>query len=407
MYKYFIIVLTMALSSCQTKTESNKEDPLNNALTNQLQEIYNRGNLQGFSVSLVNPTENIYQNSFGYADIKKEETYSLKTKQPIASISKTLVGISLLKAQELGKLNLDDPINKYLSTPIINPHFPETEITLRQLANHTSTILDTDFYDESSYFLKQSDHSTASTPIKIFDYFNPPNPEMSLDAFVKKIIYTDEKQCCRNIFLNEKPRTTYKYSNIATDLAALIIELATDMPFDKFTEKYILNSLKMKSSSWDTDDTNTKLYHDADTVYADYYSPSYPCGGFVTHTIDISKYLKELIKGYSGNGTILSQKSYSELFAQPFTEDFYFKPFPSDGNLFLNIRYDKGIFMGIAPKGFIGHTGSDPGTTTFMFFNYRTEKGFILLINRSIWQESEDALNDLWDILSILESNIL
>lgn len=224
------------------------------------------------------------------------------------------MGISLLKAQELGKLNLDDPINKYLPISITNPFYPQVDITIRHLANHTSTIIDTDYYDHSSYFLKNNDYLTSSTPIKIYDYFNAPNERIPILEFIKKMIYTDDESCCREVFLDERPGTNYKYSNGATTLAAVVLELATDMSFIDFTTIYILDPLEMTSSSWNPNDTNAKLYYDADTVYADYYDLGYPAGGLVSNTNDMSKYLRELINGYSGNGSILSEKSYRELF---------------------------------------------------------------------------------------------
>jgi hypothetical protein len=60
--------------------------------------------------------------------------------------------------------------------------------------------------------------------------------------------------------------------------------------------------------------------------------------------------------------------------------------------------------MGIAPNGYIGHTGADPGTVTFMFFNCKTDRGFTFITNRLIWWEFEDALKDLWSIIDILEA---
>ena len=53
------------------------------------------------------------------------------TIQNVASVSKTIVGIALLKAQELGKLKLDEPINKYLPFKVFNPKFPNENITIR------------------------------------------------------------------------------------------------------------------------------------------------------------------------------------------------------------------------------------------------------------------------------------
>ncbi len=403
MNKYIYIVLIIPFISCQPSNNDQKEVTFKDSLTSQLQKVYDNGNLHGFSISVTDEKEAIYQHAFGYADVAKGKKYKLKTSQPIASISKTMVGVSLLKAQELGKLKLDDPINKYLPFPVKNPFYPEIEITIRQLANHTSTIIDIDFYDQSSYFLKNNDYLTSSTPIKIYDYFNSTKEPMPIKEFMKYMLYTEQDSCCREVFLNERPGTTYRYSNGATVLAAIILEIATNQSFKEFTNEHIFDPLEMNQSSWNTDNTNAKLYHDADTVYADYYGLDYPAGGLVTNSEDLSKFLKELINGYSGNGHLLSKKSYSTLFNKSFADKFSKEHFPEDENTFMNIKYNKGVYMGLAPKGYLGHTGSDPGTTTFMFFNKNTNQGFIFITNRTIWWQFESALKDLWTIIDILE----
>ncbi|MGM0582149.1 MAG: serine hydrolase domain-containing protein [Bacteroidota bacterium] len=401
--KYILIVLFISCISCSPRKSNRKEVSLKDSITKQLRKVYDNGNLHGFSISIMDEKEVTYQHAFGFADVANEKKYTLTTRQPVGSISKSLVGISLLKAQELGKLNLDDPINKYLPFPVKNPFYPDTEITIRQLANHTSTILDTDFFDQSSYFLKNDNHLTSSSPIKIYDYFNSPRESVPIIDFMKNMLYTEKDSCCREVFLDEKPGTSYKYSNGATTLAAVILEIATKKSFIEFTSEYIFDPLEMKHSSWNTDNTNAKLYHHADTIYADYYLLDYPAGGLVTNSEDLSKYLKEIINGYEGNGTLLSNESYLELFNKSFAEKFFEESFPEDENPFMNIKYDKGVYMGIAPKGYIGHTGSDPGTTSFMFFNKNTNQGFIFITNTMIWWEFEGALKDLWTIMDFLE----
>ncbi|MEO1628423.1 MAG: serine hydrolase domain-containing protein [Bacteroidota bacterium] len=64
-------------------------------------------------------------------------------------MSKTLLGIALLKEQEMGKLKLDDPANQYLNFPLVNPHYPDQVISIRHLATHTSGIKDSKHYEKS------------------------------------------------------------------------------------------------------------------------------------------------------------------------------------------------------------------------------------------------------------------
>jgi CubicO group peptidase (beta-lactamase class C family) len=60
----------------------------------------------------------------------------------IASISKMMTTLGLLRLYEDGKVNLDADVSGYLGFTLRNPHFPDQAITLRQLLTHTSSLRD-------------------------------------------------------------------------------------------------------------------------------------------------------------------------------------------------------------------------------------------------------------------------
>ncbi|HEY0629313.1 MAG TPA: serine hydrolase domain-containing protein [Sphingomicrobium sp.] len=62
----------------------------------------------------------------------------------IASISKLVVAIGVMRLVEQGKLDLDRDVASYLGWPLRNPAFPDRPITLRQLLPHTSSLRDGD-----------------------------------------------------------------------------------------------------------------------------------------------------------------------------------------------------------------------------------------------------------------------
>ena len=62
----------------------------------------------------------------------------------IASISKTVVAIGVMKLVEAGKLDLDSDVSRWLGWSLRNPGFPDRPISLRQLLSHTSSIRDHD-----------------------------------------------------------------------------------------------------------------------------------------------------------------------------------------------------------------------------------------------------------------------
>lgn len=62
----------------------------------------------------------------------------------IASVSKLVVAIGVMKLVEKGRLDLDRDVSSYLGWYLRNPAFPTRPITLRQLLSHTSSIRDGD-----------------------------------------------------------------------------------------------------------------------------------------------------------------------------------------------------------------------------------------------------------------------
>ena len=148
----FVFLMGLSFSACQQndkqsqQAQENPYEATRIALEAELDSIQQNGLLNGFSVAIVSEKGSLYEKGFGYADIETKEKYTEHTIQHIASVSKTLIGIALMKAQEEGKLLLDDPIQQYLSFKVVNPRYPADEITIRQLATHTSSIRDSDQY---------------------------------------------------------------------------------------------------------------------------------------------------------------------------------------------------------------------------------------------------------------------
>lgn len=60
----------------------------------------------------------------------------------VASISKLVTTLALMRLVDQGRLDLDRDVSDYLGWPLRNPGFPDTRITLRLLLSHRSSLLD-------------------------------------------------------------------------------------------------------------------------------------------------------------------------------------------------------------------------------------------------------------------------
>lgn len=405
MYKIIVVLGLVLVLACKSdQKQETKVDKqyvaLTDSLTTALKEIHKQGYINGFSVAIVNDSAVLYTNGFGLSDIETKKPYTQHTVQNIASISKTFIGISLLKAQELGKLKLDDPVNNYLPYEVKNPHYPEENITIRHLATHTSTILDTDYYG-MSYVSKEPLQSLDTTKINVPGYFNGPETRIPLADFLEKTLSKKGAWYQKEGFLNNPPGEYYEYSNIAATLAALVLEGATGIPFPEFTQKHILDPLGMSSSGWSFDAINLEdhsvLYDDIKTPLPLYSLITYPDGGFTTSSADLAAYLNELMKGFTGKGTLLQANSYNEIFRKQLNASHHSN---EEGEEPSGDEYNSGIFMGFQEDGQIGHSGGDPGVATHMFFDPKTKLGRILIVNTDLEQEGYEELKAIGTTLT-------
>ena len=396
-----ILYLAFGLTT-QGVAQSVRRRAAVDSLTAELESILRQGHCNGFGVAIVSPQGVSYQHGFGFADVQSRRAYDIHTVQPIASVSKTVVGLALLKAQELGLLNLDDPVSKYLPFPVVNPAFPDVPITLRHLATHTSSICDNDFYLSKNYFLRPNQDVTGM-PLALEgeQTFNPADSAVSLPVFLQNVLTPAGKWYQPKGFSPHRPGTRYEYSNVGTSLAAYVVERASKQPFPDFTARYLTKPLHMRDSGWRFTDVafaqQSRLYL-LPAVPLPYYSQAtYPDGGFRTSVADLSKYLVELIQGYQGKGTVLRPTSYRELFRPELTAGNFEER--NERNPYSE-SYNVGILMGFGYTGFIGHTGGDPGVVALLFFDPKSGIGRVLILNTSYTDRAgEVAMYSIWKTL--------
>jgi CubicO group peptidase (beta-lactamase class C family) len=60
----------------------------------------------------------------------------------VASVSKTVVALGVLRLVEAGQLDLDRDVSDYLGWRLRNPAYPDTPVTLRLLLSHKSSLSD-------------------------------------------------------------------------------------------------------------------------------------------------------------------------------------------------------------------------------------------------------------------------
>ena len=169
------------------------------------------------SIGIVHNGKIIYQNSIGIADLSNKYATTDSTAFNIASVSKQFTALLALKAEEEGKLSLQNNITQYLPELENLPY----KITIKQLANHTHGLPNySDLIEMIGFGL--------AIPI-------------SNDQAVKTILSTKQ--------VNFKAGIQYQYGNSGFILLAEILKRVYQKSFPLVIKEKIFEPLNMTQTS--------------------------------------------------------------------------------------------------------------------------------------------------------------
>lgn len=379
------VLLAIMLACCAVA----QAQPDHKALTARLQALHRDAGFAGFAVATVSKDGVTYRHGFGYADLGARRPYRTDTVQNVGSVSKTFVGVALAKAIELGYFTLDTEINAVLPFRVDNPHAGAGPITIRHLVTHTSGIVDDDeTYGHSYYLNAYSDRRSALLKRFTQEYTVPGRADTSLGGFLRGYLAADGRDFKASNFSAAPSGSTYDYSNIGAALAAYLVELKSGQRFDAFCQTHIFQPLGMRHTGWSINDElaarHARLYDTGKQAYPLYSLITYPDGGLITSADDLAIFLVEMIKGYRGESALLGKASFRLLFDKQFADDAIPAGSPKG-------EPNGGIFWRYEANGLIGHSGSDPGVTTFMAFDPVQGTGKIFLTNSDFGDAGEDS----------------
>ena len=148
---FFLLILTTTFS-CKSESEKIAEQTsIRNSLIDstinrfqkkllaqQIDSVFSKYTFNG-SVSVLKNDEVLYQKENGFENFKQKKKLDSSSVFAIASVSKQFTAVLILLQEDLGKLNTEDQVSKYLSDFQNNQL---KSITIKELLNHTSGISD-------------------------------------------------------------------------------------------------------------------------------------------------------------------------------------------------------------------------------------------------------------------------
>lgn len=356
-----LVCLVMLFGSCKTETTPEPKsktslvqtelgqhiDSMLTPYVNNLRELTD--NTAGLAIGITKGNKIIYAKTFGYANIETEEKADFNTVFHIASVSKPFTAAAVVKLIQQGKLNLSDPIIKYI------PEFEMKgegykDITIQHILNHTSGI---------------PRHVSSN------DWLNPKTGPEAMEENLENV---------KDFELDFEPGSQFSYSNSAFDILGIVVSRASGIYFPDYVKEHILMPLDMNESHYFKPlDTLPKSwakpysYGIATQEWSPYpYTEKYfPSSGLQSTLLDMCKWGMLYTGKGIYDGTLVFDEKHFDMLTKPYRDT----PWGDKIALswFVKSYLDKPIIM---------HTGNDTGFET-LFYVYPEENiSIVVMANR-------------------------
>ena len=277
-----------------TKLTSSHSRKIRSSIRAFVDTTFKNNSLNG-SILVAKDGEILFEQYKGFAHYKDlDDSISNSSPFHLASVSKTITSVAILKLVQEGKLKLDDPISTYLS------NFPIPAITVRLLLNHRSGLPNYVHYMERLGWNKKNLITNQDV----------------LDFIVNRHTDIDIAPANRG----------FSYSNTNYALLALIIEKQSGMSYADYLKKTFFEPLGM---------TNSYIFSKEDSAA---YMPSYFYGGkkypldfldlvygdknIYSTVRDLLKFETSLVSGQLINDSLLTAAFSPYSFEKPGTHNY-------------------------------------------------------------------------------------
>jgi len=243
----------------------------------------------GVSIAVIKDYKIDWAKGYGLADTTQKTPVTIETMFSAGSISKFLMAITALKMVEHGQIELEKPINKYLTSwRIENNDFTiKTPVTLRMLLSHSAGT------SQSSYF-----------------GFTPTQPFPSIVEILSGAKISET----RPVVVNSEPNKEFRYSGGGSMIAQLALMDVSKQSFSTLTQQMLFDKLGMKNSTFEQP-VPSKFSEQCSWAYSTaswfkgmpYVYPQQAAAGLYTTPTDLAKIFIDVQKSYLGKGKILSK----------------------------------------------------------------------------------------------------
>jgi CubicO group peptidase (beta-lactamase class C family) len=271
-----------------------------------LRDVYNRFSLPGgLSIAISYQERLVYAGSVGYADRGKKTPLTPDHRMRIASVSKPVTSIAIMKLIEENKIRLSDPV--FGETGILKGEYgiptyenTQVEITVKQLLEHTAGGWGNAKFDPMFRIQNKNEKQ-----------------------FINKVLLHHP--------LNYLPGTKYEYSNFAYYVLGRVIEKASGMPYEDYVKQHVLipcgiTGMRIGGNTSNSDEVD----YISTRNQGQYYLPMlhfFPYqfdapGGWIANPVELLKLLAR-VDGFLNVADILTEETIEIMITPSAQNEFY------------------------------------------------------------------------------------
>ena len=319
-----------------------RHEPDRNTLERRVERWFESSDIPGLSIVVVRGSDDSFVLTFGDADVEAGTPVTGETAFELGSCSKGFTALAVLRLEAEGKIQLEDPVSKYIEGFTASFEGEDVEIELRHLLHHTSGIP-----WSSVAKIVEGDHETA------------------LDETMAGL---------SGIKLHHRPGAVFKYATINYDVLAAVVQRVSGMPFETYLQERVIRPLGLETTWAGTDKTRELAAGYKYGFFAPrrYDAPRYRAniaGGYVTADSRGMKRWLELQLG-------MVENPLSELIKRTHARDESVPP--SAGN---TSSYGMGWEVSLRGDGVVEHSGQNPNFTSYVGLIPGKQMGVAVMAN--------------------------
>jgi len=220
--------------------------------------IRKRHSIPGIAFGAARGERHVFEGGVGWRDAGERAPIGIDTVVGVGSITKSLTALAIMQLSEVGRLDINDPVQKWLPEFTLQPEVQVRRMTLHHFLTHTAGLppLPSRFYAQYRSIAADPNRDRIPLPVEL-SQLRPIDTYEDLMQLLSEF----------DIQLLGEPGEYFSYCNEAYGLLGCVIERASGRSYPEYIRENILEPARMTRTVFAPEDVQ-KLRPDVSQIYS-------------------------------------------------------------------------------------------------------------------------------------------